>query len=182
MVWYLVPDSKVRCADAVKIEAHAKLGSAPWTLESAALHEKRKRNLDGRIEALKKTKPTPPVIDLFAPDETAPPLVTSIKNHPHHPALQESQDDNDASEAPRAANSDTMAAIVGRSKAVMAAANDTREADALYFAGNSTHTELKKTKKAKSSSSSSSRLEQLRRERAVRESVGQRRLETLLRR
>ncbi|KDO19873.1 hypothetical protein SPRG_14904 [Saprolegnia parasitica CBS 223.65] len=32
-------------------------------------------------KALKKTKPTPPGIDLFAPDETAPPPVASINKY-----------------------------------------------------------------------------------------------------
>ncbi|KDO19423.1 hypothetical protein SPRG_15413 [Saprolegnia parasitica CBS 223.65] len=180
--------------------------------ERTAFREKRKRDLDGRVEALKKTKPTPPAIDLFAPDEIAPPPpVASNKKYPdegialggalnpahrhvgrHKPPsqpwyLQQSQGDDDAAEAPRAAFADPMAAIVGRPKTFMAATDDTREADALDFAGDTvvtTRTELKKTKKKakKAKSSSSSRFEQLRRERTEREAAEQRRLATLLRR
>ncbi|KDO17471.1 hypothetical protein SPRG_17109, partial [Saprolegnia parasitica CBS 223.65] len=36
------------------------------------LPQEAQADLDDRVEALKKTKPTPPAIDLFAPDKTAP--------------------------------------------------------------------------------------------------------------
>ncbi|KDO18491.1 hypothetical protein SPRG_16146, partial [Saprolegnia parasitica CBS 223.65] len=147
VVWTRANIEKVRRDERVHEEA-----------EHAALREKYKRSPDVRVEALKKTKPTPPAIDLFASDMITPPPVASIENLLRKLALQQSQDDNDATKAPRAANADTMAAIVSRPKALLVAANNTREADALNFAGNTTSTELKKT--AKSSSSSSSRLEQ----------------------